>query len=138
MQTLQPTYLCLVTRRASQRRLIVITTSAMWILSMLFFGSVWFGLDWCLVVNGDTREDISRCSSTKGAAIVQLLSQAPLVIIADGLLVRVIYVLYDIFSYFILFIGLAVFSRLGSLTSYHSIPVIFNFGGDWYVSIPST
>ncbi|KAF8873373.1 hypothetical protein CPB84DRAFT_645904 [Gymnopilus junonius] len=76
-----------MTRRASQRFLVAGSMSVMWILASTLLGSIWFGMNWCIVLHGDTREDIARCAPPSWIILLQDLTEFLIVIVADGLLV---------------------------------------------------
>lgn len=78
-----------VTRNASQRRLIVATITAIYVLSVVQLGFQWWGLNWEFITNGDSRDTVffALVVTPTWFSALGFLCTLLVLILADGLLV---------------------------------------------------
>lgn len=83
-----------VNRKASQRRPIVVTITIIYVLSTLQFGIQWWLTDQEFIESGDTRDAIfiARSNIPTWWAVINAVDTFVVAILADGLLVRRIYI----------------------------------------------
>ncbi|KDR71336.1 hypothetical protein GALMADRAFT_144025 [Galerina marginata CBS 339.88] len=77
-----------LTRKGSQRRMVILSITLLYLLDIIMLGALWYYLEWVFLVNGETRESAFDSISTTPGWVGLLVSMASsfTVVIADGLL----------------------------------------------------
>ncbi|KDR71343.1 hypothetical protein GALMADRAFT_144030 [Galerina marginata CBS 339.88] len=83
------TLILYLTRKGSQRRVVILSITLLYMLGVINLGVQWYELEWIVVLNGETRESIFIATLTLPGWSVMLdnFCLVYMVVIADGLLV---------------------------------------------------
>ncbi|KDR71334.1 hypothetical protein GALMADRAFT_144024 [Galerina marginata CBS 339.88] len=76
-----------LTRKGSQRRMVILSITLLYLLDIIMLGVLWYTLEWMFVVNGETRESTFLSMDNPGwLSLAGNIIPAFMVVIADGLL----------------------------------------------------